>query len=99
MPLQDTIETSGTFLRTLAAQAAAFLPNLLIALLILCVGFFLAGRLAAVVARALGVSARIDETVRGPLVAIVRYVVIVFTLLVALSQVGVQMTSLLAILG
>jgi small conductance mechanosensitive channel len=99
MPLQDTIETSGTFLRTLAAQAAAFLPNLLIALLILCVGFFLAGRLAAVVARALGVSARIDETVRGPLVAIVRYVVIVFTLLVALSQVGVQMTSLLAVLG
>ncbi|WP_062208475.1 mechanosensitive ion channel family protein [Aureimonas sp. AU12] len=99
MPIQETLESSSTFLRTLAAQAANFLPNLLVALLILAVGFFLAGRLAVFVTRALGASARIDETVRGPLVAITRYVVIIFTLLVALSQIGVQMTSLLAVLG
>ncbi|RIY00824.1 mechanosensitive ion channel family protein [Aureimonas flava] len=99
MPIQETLESSQTFLRTLAAQAAAFLPNLVAALLILAVGFFLAGRLAHLVTRAFGVSARIDQTVRGPLVAIVRYVVIIMTLVIALGQIGVQMTSLLAVLG
>jgi small conductance mechanosensitive channel len=99
MPLTETLESSQTFLRTLAAQAAAFLPNLVVALLILAIGFFLAGRLALLVTRAFGASAKIDQTVRGPLVAIVRYVVIVMTLIIALGQVGVQMTSLLAVLG
>ncbi len=50
MPLQDTIESSQTFLRTLAAQAATFLPNLLVAILVMVIGFFIAGRLAALVA-------------------------------------------------
>lgn len=99
MPIQDTIASSQTFFRTLAAQAAAFLPNLLAAVLILAVGFFLARWLAALVSRAFGATGHTDETVRGPLIAIVRYVVIVLTLLVALTQVGVQMTSLLAVLG
>ncbi|WP_062230568.1 mechanosensitive ion channel family protein [Aureimonas sp. N4] len=98
MPLQDTIESSQTFLRTLAAQAATFLPNLLVAILVMVIGFFIAGRLAALVGRAFGLS-RIDETVRGPLVAMVRYVVIVMALIIALGQIGVQMTSLLAVLG
>ncbi|WP_062016894.1 mechanosensitive ion channel family protein [Aureimonas sp. AU4] len=99
MPIQDTIASSQTFFRTLSAQAAAFLPNLVAAILILLIGFFLARWLAALVSRAFGATGHTDETVRGPLVAIVRYLVIVLTLLVALTQVGVQMTSLLAVLG
>ncbi|WP_294644388.1 mechanosensitive ion channel domain-containing protein [uncultured Aureimonas sp.] len=99
MPIQETLETSHTFLARLASEAAAFLPNLVAAILILAVGLFLAGRLANLVTRAFGVSTKIDQTVREPLVAIVRYVVIILTLIIALGQVGVQMTSLLAVLG
>ncbi|WP_279482676.1 mechanosensitive ion channel family protein [Aureimonas sp. SK2] len=99
MPIQETLETSHTFLTRLASEAAAFLPNLVAAILILAAGFFLAGRLAHLVTRAFGVSSKIDVTVREPLVAIVRYVVIILTLIIALGQVGVQMTSLLAVLG
>jgi len=99
VPIQQSIETSHAFVSELAARAAAFLPNLLVATVILLVGFFVAGRLAALVTRAFGVSAKIDQTVRGPLVAIVRYAVIVMTLIIALGQIGVQMTSLFALLG
>lgn len=99
MPIQETIASSQTFFRTLAAQAAAFLPNLLTALIVLAVGFFVARWLSTLVSRAFGASGHADQTVRGPLVAIVRYAIVVLTLLVALSQLGVQMTSLLAVLG
>ncbi len=65
MPLQETLQTSQTFFARLASEAAAFLPNLAVAILILAVGFFIAGRLANLVSRAFGVSARIDQTVQG----------------------------------
>ncbi|WP_102960306.1 mechanosensitive ion channel family protein [Mangrovicella endophytica] len=98
MPI-EAIESSQTLLRTLTAQAAVFLPNLLVAIVTLVVGFTIAGWLARLVTRALGTSAKLDETIRQPLVAIVRYVVIVLALIIALTQVGVQVTSLFAILG
>ncbi|GGE22214.1 mechanosensitive ion channel protein [Aureimonas endophytica] len=98
MPTQ-TIEASQQFFRTLAAQIAAFLPNLLVAILILVAGFVIAGWLARLVAGAFHRATHVDPTVVGPLAAIVRYVVIILALLVALGQVGVQMTSLLAVLG
>ena len=95
----DALATSETFLRALAADAAAFLPNLAVAVIVLVVGFFLAGRAARLLGAALGLTAHVDATVRGPLVAMVRYGIVILTLVVALGQVGVQMTSLLAILG
>ncbi|KAB0682814.1 mechanosensitive ion channel family protein [Aureimonas leprariae] len=95
----ETLQASGQFARSLAAQAASFLPNLLVAVLILAAGFVVANWLARLVIGAFRHSTHVDPTVLGPLGAIVRYVVIILALLVALGQVGVQMTSLLAVLG
>ncbi|WP_152046710.1 mechanosensitive ion channel family protein [Aureimonas psammosilenae] len=95
----ETIQASNQFFRTLAAQVAAFLPNLLVAVLILIAGFVIAGWLGRLVAGAFRSTTHVDPTVVGPLASIVRYVVIILALLVALGQVGVQMTSLLAVLG
>lgn len=92
-------EASETVLRSAIASIVAFAPNLLAAVIVLIAGFFVASWLGKLVARALGHSLRVDATVRAPLIAMVRYVVIIFTVIIALGQIGVQMTSILAILG
>lgn len=80
-------------------DVVAFLPSLVSALIILGVGFFLASYFSRGVGNALSRSVRLDPTVKAPIVAIVNYLVIIMTLVIALGQIGVQMTSLLAILG
>ncbi|MFD2238771.1 mechanosensitive ion channel family protein [Aureimonas populi] len=93
--LEETRVAAGRFTEALIA----FLPSLISALVILIIGLFLAGWLSRGVGNALGRSVRLDPTVRAPIVAIVKYLVVIMTLVIALGQVGVQMTSLLAILG
>lgn len=98
MDLQTLDQTRAEAGR-LTDLAFAYLPNLAVGLVILLVGLFLAGWLSRAVAGALSRSVRLDPTVRAPIVAIVKYLVVIMTLVIALGQVGVQMTSLLAILG
>ncbi|KQT43153.1 hypothetical protein ASG43_16760 [Aureimonas sp. Leaf454] len=94
----DIQETSALAAR-LVDRAVLFLPQLIAALLILVAGLFLARWIGEALTRAFRHSTRIGETVRAPLVSILRYVVVIFTVILALGQLGVQTTSLLAVLG
>ena len=69
------------------------------ALLLLLAGWILAGFLAGQVKSLLPRTKRIDTTVAPLLSQVVRYGVIVITLVIALTQFGVATTSILAVLG
>ena len=84
------------------AQAGPILSgatNVLLALVILIVGFWIAGRVGAFV-RGIGKQhARLDDTLFNFLGSIVRYVVLGFTFLIVLNTFGVQTTSVVAAVG
>ena len=94
----DIQETSAIAVR-FVDRAILFLPQLIAAILILVVGFFLARWISEAMTRTFRHSTRIGETVRAPLISIMRYIVVIFTVILALGQLGVQTTSLLAVLG
>jgi small conductance mechanosensitive channel len=73
--------------------------NVLGALVILVIGFAAAGWAARATHGALLRTKRVDETLRPFLASVVRYSVIVFTVLAVLERFGVQTTSFIAVLG
>lgn len=78
--------------------AEAFLPRLLGAILVLVLGFAVAGWLGRLVRRIL-TKAQIDPTLAPILAAVARYALIILVAVAALSQLGIQTASLLAVLG
>ena len=73
--------------------------NVVGAIAILIIGYIAAGWAARLTGNALAKSAKVDETIRHFLASLVRYAVIVFTVLAVLSQFGVETTSFIAVLG
>jgi small conductance mechanosensitive channel len=73
--------------------------HLLEALVILVIGFWLAGKADYLVGRSLRKSKHIDEMLRGFFSSIARYFVLTITVLAVLSQFGIQTTSLVAVIG
>jgi small conductance mechanosensitive channel len=75
--------------------------NLVVATLILVVTFWVAGWLAGVARRALGRVHRKnpDPTLESFIASLVRYAVVAVGLVAVLQQVGVQATSIIAVLG
>jgi len=69
------------------------------AVLILIFGFWVSRRAKALVLKALRKTGKIDETIVRFLGSLVRYLIIVFTLLAVLDQFGVETTSIIALLG
>jgi small conductance mechanosensitive channel len=69
------------------------------ALAILIIGWIFAGWAGRATERALGKSSKIDVTLQHFFGSLVRYGLIVFTILATLQQFGVQTTSFLAVLG
>ncbi len=69
------------------------------ALLILILGFWIAGRARAFTIKALDKPLNSDEMLKGFFGSIVRYLVIIATVLAVLGQFGVETTSLIAVLG
>lgn len=95
-PMPARLESLSDFTRT---YGELFLPRLILALVILLVGV-VAGKWAArAVTAALARTGHIDETARPALASAARYGVLILTVVVALSQLGVQTASLLAALG
>jgi small conductance mechanosensitive channel len=90
-------------LRSLAATLAAFSIRLLVALLILAVTLWLARRLGAVAERGLARVHRhqhlADKTLAAFVSTLVKYIVVAIGLVAVLQQLGVQATSVLAVLG
>ncbi len=73
--------------------------NVVGAIVILVIGFMVAGWLSRMTATALGRTNKIDETLRHFLSSLVRYAIIAFTIVAVLERFGVQTTSFIAVLG
>ncbi len=69
------------------------------ALVIIVVGWIVAGWVRRAVYNALGKTSKFDRTLRGFFASLARYLVLTVVLLAALSQVGIQTASLIAVLG
>ena len=69
------------------------------AVVILIVGWWLAGWAKTAVARALGKVKAIDTTLIPFLSSLVRYTILAFVIVAVLNQFGVQTTSIIAVLG
>jgi small conductance mechanosensitive channel len=79
--------------------AAAFLPRLVAAVVILVIGTILARWVSRAVDKVSRRTTHIDPTLRPVLASMIRYAVLILVLIVALSQVGIQTASLLAVVG
>jgi small conductance mechanosensitive channel len=89
-----------------AADPALIIPFVLTnalhvvgAVVILVIGFWIAGRADYLVGRALRNSKHIDEMLRNFFGSIARYFILTVTVLAVLSQFGIQTTSLVAVIG
>jgi small conductance mechanosensitive channel len=68
------------------------------ALVVLIVGWWAAGAVGRAVKRALS-SERLDETLANFLSSLARYAVLVLVFLIILQLIGIQATSLIAVIG
>ncbi|WP_343559879.1 mechanosensitive ion channel family protein [Kiloniella sp. b19] len=76
-----------------------FAVDIVTALVILIIGFMIAGFIAGRVRSLLMRSGKIDDTLRPLLVSIVRYTILAFVLVAVLGQFGVETASIIAVLG
>ena len=83
----------------LTEMAITYGMSVIYAILILIVGFWFATRAKNLVVRGMRKSGKIDETIVLFAGSMVRYGVIIFTVMAVLDQFGVETTSLVALLG
>jgi len=93
------ISAADTFSEQLSAWLVVALPNLIAAIIILIVGWWLAGRVEQGVLNLLGNRLEVDTTLRTVLSKVGRYIVLILVLVAALSQLGIQTTTLIAAVG
>ncbi len=95
--LESLLEPLGMEGQADTVLAAA--TNVLIAMLILIVGFWVAGRVGAVV-RGIGKQhQKLDDTLFNFLGSLARYIVLAFVIIAVLNRFGVETTSIVALLG
>jgi len=73
--------------------------SVLVGLVILVVGWILAGFVRRTLRKTLDDSTRVDKTIVPVLAQVARYAILAVALIMALAQMGVQTTSILAVLG
>ena len=91
-PLQNALDQVTAFLATYGLSAFG-------GVIILIVGWMVAGWAARAVDLALGRVHSVDLTLRRFVASLARYVILTFTVLAVLSQFGVQTASLIAVFG
>lgn len=74
-------------------------PAVVSAAVILIVGWFLSKWLSRLVVQAIPARRAFDDTIRPLTAQVVRYGILIFALVIALGELGVQTTSILAVLG
>ncbi|MEO3434816.1 mechanosensitive ion channel domain-containing protein [Inquilinus sp. CAU 1745] len=99
MDVMDAPQELGALATMIWAWTVAFLPRLVTALLILIIGFIVAGWAGRAVKRMISRSKRVDDTLKPLVGTVIRYGIIALVLVAALGQLGVQTASLLAVLG
>ncbi|XBC44246.1 MAG: small-conductance mechanosensitive channel MscS [Buchnera aphidicola (Schlechtendalia peitan)] len=92
------INHAGNWLIRNQELLLSYIINLISSIVILIVGFFIAKILSNIINKVL-ITRNIDFTISGFLASLVRYIVITFALIAALGCIGVQTTSVIAILG
>lgn len=78
---------------------AAYGPGIATAVIVLIAGWFLSRWLARLVVSALPARRAFDQTIRPLTAQLVRYGILIIALVIALGELGVQTTSILAVLG
>ena len=89
----------STITQMLKEFALGFGMDLLGAVLILVVGYWIAGRAAALVRHSLKNAKFVDATLKPLAASIVRYAILIFVIIAVLSNFGVQTASIIAVLG
>lgn len=97
--MEETSQQMQEAWNWLLPQALEYGTNVVEALIILIIGFWIAGWLSRMVKRALDKQAYVDETLKPLFARIVRYLVIIITVIAILNQFGVQTASIIAVLG
>ncbi|POF34848.1 mechanosensitive ion channel family protein [Roseibium marinum] len=83
-------------------QVSVYTPlliNAIKAVIVLVIGWFLAGFLSTLVKKRIVSHPRVDNTIGGFAASIVRWLVLLVTLIAVLQLFGIQATSLVAVLG
>ncbi len=99
MEIDKLNQDFNVFAQQLAAWAANALPNLLAAIVLVVLGLWLSSVAAHAIGRVVDAHPSVDPTLKGVLTRLARWGVIAVTGIAALSQLGIQTTSLLAALG
>ncbi|MFO6299535.1 small-conductance mechanosensitive channel MscS [Rahnella selenatireducens] len=94
----DGINSAGNWLVRNQALLLHYAVNIVAAIFILIVGLIVARIVSGAVSRVLKIRG-IDLTVSDFLSAMVRYAIIAFTLIAVLGRIGVQTTSVIAVIG
>lgn len=94
--MEQSVEEIWTMV---AALVTTYGLSVIGAIVILIVGFVVAGWIKGSVNKALSKFKRVDETLRGFFSSLAYYAVIIFTVIAVLSQFGVETTSFIAVLG
>ena len=85
------------------ATTASMLPGLALgagkALLVLIIGWYVAGLVAGMIRRKVVANAEIDDTIGTFVASIARWVILLITLIAVLGLFGIEATSLVAIMG
>lgn len=99
MNLADIQGSVEIFTRQLTVWAADVIPQFISAILVLLAGLWFAGFARRSVLRLLESGEHVDETLRTALSSILYYTLLLLVMVVFLSQLGIQTTSILAALG
>jgi small conductance mechanosensitive channel len=83
----------------LSSWLVALLPQVIVAIILILVGLWVARGLERVVTSFLDHHQVLDLTFRGVITALVRYSILLLAVIAALQQLGIQTTSILAAVG
>lgn len=99
MDFAEAANEMGVLTTVAIAAAAEMLPRILAAIVILAIGYLVARLAGEWVRRIIVGTPRIDSTLAPVLSTALHYVILIFVFVAALSQLGVQTTSVLAVIG
>ncbi|WP_277599985.1 small-conductance mechanosensitive channel MscS [Enterobacter kobei] len=98
MNITDEVSKTGDRLMNHQGLLTEYVVNIISVAVLLITGMMLARIISAALERTLSVRG-IDVTVSGFLAVIVRYAIVAFTIIAVLSRLGVQTTSVIAVMG
>lgn len=97
--MNDTMTGMQKFIDAFVEILAVYGLDLVQAIVILIIGYWLANKLSKAMRSWLGRFERVDETLKPLFANLVRYAVLIITIVAVLAQFGVQTTSIIAVLG